>query len=69
MGAQEKHLPCALSMLHFEKFTPVVSIILSVLLTLIWLLVRNIYQIINLFSFAYWLWTGITVASGLLGYL
>lgn len=65
MGAQEKHLPSVLSMLHFEKCTPVVSIILSVLLTLLWLLVRNIYQIILMFSFAYWLWTGITVASGI----
>lgn len=64
MGAQERHLPSTFGMLHHDRCTPIPSLILSVILSLAMLFVTDIYSLIDYFSFTYWLWTGIAVASG-----
>ncbi|KAH9424567.1 hypothetical protein DERP_004752 [Dermatophagoides pteronyssinus] len=65
IAAQEKHLPSMIGMLHYERYTPIVSLIFSVLITIIMFVGQDIFSLINYFSFTNWLWTGVAVLSGI----
>lgn len=65
IAAQEKHLPSMIGMLHHERYTPIISLIFSVLITIIMFLGQDIFALINYFSFTNWLWTGVAVLSGI----
>lgn len=64
-AAHAHHLPTLLGMLHHTRCTPIPSLGLSLLATYLTLLATDVYQLINYFSFTYWLWTGVAVISGL----
>lgn len=52
-------------MLHYSRCTPIPSLVLSLVVTYLTLLATDVYQLINYFSFTYWLWTGVAVLSGI----
>lgn len=54
-----------IGMLHYERYTPIVSLIFSVLITIIMFVGQDIFSLINYFSFTNWLWTGVAVLSGI----
>ena len=62
-GAREGHLPDYFAMVSIRYFTPASSMILTGLLTLIFLCVEDVFDLINYYSFMYWLAVGLSIVG------
>jgi amino acid transporter len=63
VGSQEKHVPSLLGMISAKRATPVPSLLVSCVMSLVMLTSRDVYVLINYFSVTHWMWTGIVTAG------
>ncbi|XP_049949253.1 Y+L amino acid transporter 2 [Schistocerca serialis cubense] len=65
VGARQGHLPKAIALIHIDQFTPVPSLVFLCIITLVLLIIEDIYSLINYLSFVEALFTTLSV-TGLL---
>lgn len=63
VGSQEGHLPSLLSYIHIRRFTPIPSLLLTGLVTILMLFTSDVYLLINYCSFVLWVATGASVLA------
>ncbi|XP_026462711.1 large neutral amino acids transporter small subunit 1-like [Ctenocephalides felis] len=62
-GSQEGHLPVALSLIHVQKRTPIVSLLVTCAMSLVMLLTSDIFLLINYCSQILWLSVAASIAG------
>ncbi|XP_068613809.1 cystine/glutamate transporter-like [Brachionichthys hirsutus] len=66
VGAREGHFPPIFSMIHIRRKTPLPAVLLTYPLTLLFLTIGDIYQLINLVSFTRWLFIALATTGMLI---
>jgi len=61
VAAREGHLPQYFAMVSPSHLTPIPSLFLTGSLTLVYLCVENVFDLINFYSFMYWLTVGLSI--------